>query len=204
LSRALFLGAFLCTACSRDSTEVPQTVLLRLAQEEERVARLELEAAKSKKFYYLVDVGASSLSLRLTGVVLGVYPLESVDLGVPIRAMRPAGELDEELAPLFSCKSTVIEEPREIIPGAPPDPVDPEAEAEAGSMSRAVLVCDPPLTVHIARSYALGFRERVRLPGDDPVDRRVRVIVPRDEAERLFASLPQEMLLLFSRLPRAH
>jgi hypothetical protein len=52
-------------------------------RERERVARLELEAAKSKEFYLLADAASLTLSLKLAGVPLATYKLESIELGLP-------------------------------------------------------------------------------------------------------------------------
>ena len=57
--KALLLAVFL--AQEDAATEVAA------ARERERVARLSLEAAKSKEFYFVADVASRTLSLRRGG-----------------------------------------------------------------------------------------------------------------------------------------
>jgi hypothetical protein len=173
---------------------------LRAAFEEERVARLALEAARSKEFYLLVDVSGSTISLNLGGITLATYRLESVELGLPLTITEPSGD---ELEALFTCEPAVAEEPREIQPGPPPSP---EAQEQTQSSEdeprrkRLHLDCEPPLSVHFVSGGA-GIRERMRLPGDRDRDLRVRLVLAEEDAARLVSSLGEKTLLLFSLAP---
>jgi hypothetical protein len=171
------------------------------ARERERVARLELEAAKSKEFYFVAVAATNTLSLKLAGVPLAEYKLESIEIG---RTLASAGEslaLDE----LYACTAP-LREPVEIVPGPPPAPAAPGTEEEEKpSVPRSsILTCEPPLAVHlVSAGKVLGLRERLRLPGDRKGEPRVRLVVAEGDAERLFSSLPETPLVLFSRVPRA-
>jgi len=171
------------------------------AREAERVARLELEAARSKGFYLLADAASLTLALKLGGVPLTTYKLESIELGLPLASADETVSLDE----LYSCASPP-REPVEIVPGPPPAPSTPgkDEEKKPPVPRSVVLTCEPPLAVHlVSASKVFGLRERLRLFGDRKDERRVRLVVAEADAERLFPSFPSKPLLLFSRVPKA-
>ncbi len=171
------------------------------ARERERVARLELEAAKSKEFYLLADAASLTLSLKLGGVALAAYKLESIELGLPLASAGEALSLDQ----LYRCLAP-SREPVEIVPGPPPAPATPgqDEEKKPPVPRSAVLTCEPPLAVHlVSASKVLGLRERLRIFGDRKDEPRVRLIVAEADAENLFTSLPAKPLVLFSRVPQA-
>lgn len=202
MTRFFFLGLLLFAPWSQAQTE-PPGVSLPLLREQERTARLALEAARSKKFYLIADVGASTLSLHLGAVVLAVYEIQSVALGRLIAKSGSPADLGNELGELYACQSSVIEVPREITPGPPaPPPEADAAPAEKPGRARIVLGCEPSLAVHLTSSSASSLRDHVALPADGSVHRRVRVVLPEADAEQLFASLPAELLLFFSRAPK--
>jgi hypothetical protein len=179
-------------------TAAPDAVSVR---ERERIARLELEAARAKGFYFLVDAATLTLALKLGGVPLATYRLESIDLGRPLASVGEAVSLD----PIYSCVSPP-REPVEIVPGPPPAPSTPgkDEEDEPPAPRSAVLTCEPPLAVHlVSASRVLGLRERLRLFGDRKDEPRVRLVVAEEDADRLFSSLPEKPLFLFSRVPQA-
>jgi hypothetical protein len=170
------------------------------ARERERVARLSLEAARSKEFTFLADVASLTLSLRLGGVELATYKLDSIDLGLPLASSAAAVTLED----LYRC----VAPPREpvlIVPGPPPAPSAAGAEEEEKPPvpRSAILSCEPALSVHlVSASKVLGLRERLRLFGDRKNEPRVRMVVAEADAERLFSSVPTKPLVLFSRAPR--
>lgn len=171
------------------------------ARERERVARLELEAAQSKEFYFVADTAGLTLSLKLRGVLLATYQLDSIEVGTPIASSGESPSLDA----LYACVAPP-REPVEIVPSAPAAPGTPVKEDEdAPPVPRsAVLSCEPPLAVHVvSASKVLGLRERLRLFGDRKDEPRVRLVVAEADAERLFSSLPAKPLVLFSRIPPA-
>jgi hypothetical protein len=173
---------------------------LGAARERERVARLELQAAKSKEFYFIAEASLLTLSLKLAGVPLASYQLDSVEIG---RTLASSGE-SLVLEDLYRCTSPP-REPVEIVPGPPPAPPAPgEEEKKTAKVPRsAVLSCEPPLAVHlVSAGKVLGFRERLRLSSDRKDEPRVRLLVSEADAERLFTSLPETPLILFSRAPR--
>jgi hypothetical protein len=195
--RALILVAALEAAPAQEQNP-PDS--LRAALEEERVARLMLEAARSKEFYLLVDVSGSTLSLNLSGITLATYRLESVELGLPLSVTEPRGD---ELEALFTCEPAVAEAPREIQPGPAPSPAEAQEQPppeEEPRRKRLHLECEPPLSVHLV-SGGSGIRERMRLPWDRERDLRVRVVVAEEDAARLLPSVGQKTLLLFSLAP---
>lgn len=202
LTRFFFLGLLLGAPWSQAQTE-PTGVSLPLLREQERAARLALEAARSKKFYLVADVGASTLSLHFSGIVLAVYPIHSVEFGRLIGKSGSPADFDSELGELYACQSSVSEVPHEITPGPPPIPFEPdEAQVAKTGTARVVLGCEPSLAVHLTSSSASSLRDHLALAADGAVYRRVRVVLPEAEAERLFASLPAELLLFFSRAPK--
>ena len=170
------------------------------ARELERVARLELEAARSKEFYFVADAASLTLSLKLGGVPLGTYKLESMELGRPLASADEALSLDG----LYRC----IAPPRapvEIVPGPPPAPATPgkDEEQQQPVPRSAVLSCEPPLAVHlVSASKVLGLRERLRLFGERKNEPRVRLTIAEADAEKLFSSLPARPLVLLSRVPQ--
>ncbi len=170
------------------------------ARERERVARLSLEAARSKEFYFLVDVASLTLSLRLGGVALATYNLDSADLGLPIASSSEAVPLED----LYSCVGPP-REPVEIVPGPPPAPAAPGTyeEKKPPVPRSAILSCEPPLAVHlVSASKILGLRERLRLFGDRKDEPRVRLVIAEEDSERFFTSLPSKPRVLFSRAPK--
>jgi hypothetical protein len=190
--KALLLAAFLGQGESVGD--------VRYAREVERVARLSLEAARSKEFYFLVDVPSLALSLRLGGVELAAYKLASIDLGMPLASTSTAVALED----LYNCVGPP-REPVEIIPGPPPAPTAPgeEEEKKPPVPRSAILSCEPALAVHVvSASKVLGLRERLRLFGDRKDEPRVRLVVAEEDSDRLFSSLPSKPRVLFSRVPR--
>jgi hypothetical protein len=201
------------------STDPPE---LLSARERERVTRLEVEAARSGQFYLVADAGLSRVTLALSGVALSTYRVERIELGLPPADGAPSGA---ELSGLYHCQAPVLHPPNEIRPGeaaVPPDPGAPPTPGGAdttGSMpaapldstgaaervGRVTIECDSSLSVRIVSSARLGLfeslRSRLRLPGDPPSESRVRIILPEEDAERLFASLPAKLLFFVSRLP---
>jgi len=170
------------------------------ARELERVARLELEAARSKEFYFLADAASLSLSMKLGGVPLATYKLEAIELGLPLASADAALPLDE----LYRCLAPP-RAPVEIVPGPPPTPATPgkDEEKKPPVPRSAVLTCEPPLAVHlVSASRVLGLRERLRLFSDRKDEPRVRLVIAEADAERLFSSLPAKPLVLFSRVPQ--
>ena len=97
--KALLLAVFL--------TQEEAATDVAAARERERVARLSLEAAKSKEFYYVADVASHTLSLRLGGVALATYKLDSIDLGLPVASSAAPVTLED----LYSC----VGPPREPV-----------------------------------------------------------------------------------------
>jgi hypothetical protein len=196
--RALVYLGVLSAGAVQDSSP---PALLRAALEEERVARLALEAARSKEFYLVVDVAGSTLSLNFGGITLATYRLESVELGLPLTITEPSGD---ELSPLFTCEPAVTEAPREIQPGPAPSPAEAQQQTEPpedeAKRKRLHLDCEPPLSVHFVSGGA-GIRERMRIPGDRDRDLRVRVALAEEDGARLVSSLGAKTLLLFSLAP---
>jgi hypothetical protein len=171
------------------------------ARESERVARLELEAARSKGFYLVADTGSRTLSLKLGGIPLTTYKLESMEVGLPLASAEESLSLDA----LYSCVAPP-REPVEIVPGPPsaPSAAGKDEEKKPPVPRSLVLTCEPPLSVHlVSASKVLGLRERLRLFGDRKDEPRVRMVVAEEDAERLFTALPEKPLLLFSRVPQA-
>ena len=171
------------------------------ARELERVARLELEAARSKEFYFVADTASFTLSLKLGGVPLATYKLESIELGRPLASGDEALSLDD----LYRCLAPP-RAPVEIVPGPPPAPATPgkDEEKKPPVPRSAVLSCEPSLAVHlVSASKVLGLRERLRLFSDRKDEPRVRLVVAEADAEKLFSSLPAKPLVVFSRVPQA-
>ena len=195
--QVLFFVAALGAGVAQDDSPPAN---LRAALEEERVARLALEAARSKEFYLLVDVSGSALSLNLSGITLATYRLEAVELGLPLTVTEPSGG---ELQALFTCEPAVAEAPREIQPGPAPSPEaqeDAQPPEDEPKRKRLHLDCEPPLSVHLVSGGA-GIRERMRLPGDRDRDLRVRLVLAEEDAAPLLSSLGQKTRLLFSLAP---
>jgi hypothetical protein len=189
--KALLLAALL------GQGEAPHDVAS--ARELERVARLELEAARSKEFYFVADAASLTLSLKLGGVPLSTYKLESIELGRPLALADEALSLDE----LYRCLAPP-RAPVEIVPGPPPATPGKDEDKKPPVPRSAVLSCEPPLAVHVvSASKVLGFRERLRLFSDRKDEPRVRLVVAEADADKLFSSLPAHPLVLFSRVAQA-
>ncbi len=191
--KALLLAALL------GQGEVPPDVAS--ARERERVARLELEAARAKEFYFLADAASLTLALKLGGVPLATYKLESIEVGLPVASAGESLTLED----LYRCAAP-LREPAEIVPGPPPAPATPgkDEETKPPVPRSAALRCEPPLSVHlVSASKVLGLRERLRLFSDRKDEPRVRLIVSEQDSERLFSSIPGKPLVLFSRVPSA-
>jgi hypothetical protein len=180
---------------------------LRAARERERVARLALEAARTGQFTLVADAGASRLTLSLSGVPLATYRVERIDLGLPPSDGTASGD---ELSELYRCRAPSLHPPNEIRPGdaVPADPVagEPTGPRETTPpIGRVAVECDSSLSVRLVSSADLdladSLRDRLRLPGEPPAAARVRIVLPPEEAERLFASLPAKVLFFVSRLP---
>jgi hypothetical protein len=172
------------------------------ARERERVARLELEAARSKEFYFVVDTAARRLSLKLSGVPLATYALESIEVGMPLLSSGEPPALED----LYRCAAPA-REPVEIVPGPPPAPTadsPKDEEPKAAVPRRVALTCEPALAVHlVSAGNVLGLRERLRLFGDRRNEPRLRLVVAEADSDRLFSSIPAKPLVLVSRAPRA-
>jgi hypothetical protein len=208
LTLALSAGAAQSESQTETETEIGTVPLeLRAARERERVTRLEVEAAQAGEFYLIADAGASRLRFCLSGVVLATYRTDRIDLGLPPAEGAPSGE---ELNALYHCQAPVLHPPAELRPGEAAVPPEPNAKAEestekADRIGRVSVDCGPSLALRLVSSSSLGWieslRERLRLSGDPQGAVRMRIVLPEEDAERLFASLPPKLLFFVSRVP---
>ncbi len=132
-------------------------------------------------------------------------------MGLPPAAGAPAGVEGNDL---YHCRVPMLHPPTEIRLGeaaVPSDPKTPESTESQKSAEPAADVggvsidCDPSLALRLVSSSSLGIleslRERLRLPGDPPSGVRLRIVLPDEDARRLFASLPSKILFFVSRVP---
>lgn len=181
---------------------------LREARERARVMRLGVEAARTREFTLIADPGASRLTLALSGVVLATYRVDRMDLGLVSSEGAPSAS---ELGDLYRCQAPVLHPPAEVRPGeaARPDDSKGTATESAGAapIRRVPVDCGSSLAIRLISSSSFGLvegiRDRLRLPGDLPVAVRARIILPQEDAERLFASLPSKFLFLVCRATAA-
>ena len=203
MTHLLFAGILGLAGVVQPTETIPAQ---RAVKEQERVVRLSLEAARSKEFYLVADVGSKSLALGIAGVNLASYRLESIEVGIPLTAGSP--EENSNLQDLYACEAPVLRRPTEIVPGQPvPADLPDDPGASDDGHRRVVLDCEPSLTVSLIEGSALGRFEGLgdwlRLPWQRGADFRVRIFVEEEDADELFASIPPKFLLLFSRVPNA-
>jgi hypothetical protein len=164
--------------------------------EEARFASQELEVAKAGGFYYVLDIQGRTLTLKLRGVELRSYPLQSVELGAPM-----GGPDDPDwLQRVCRFQRDVTEEPPQIQPGAssaenPLLGVDTPATPSSFTMS-----CDSRLSIRIRAESEHGFWSSFadRWALDEPTRSvRLRLHLADEEARSLYRSLPAEASILF-------
>jgi len=166
------------------------------ATEEARFASQELEVAKTGGFYYVLDIQGKTLTLKLRGVELRSYPLQSVELGVPM-----GGPDDPDwLQRVCLFQRDVTDEPQQIQPGAasaenPLLAVDSPATPSSFTMS-----CDSGLSIRIRAESEHGIWSSLadRWSLDEPTRSvRLRLRLPDEDARSLYRSLPDKASILF-------
>ncbi len=173
------------------------SVSTRLSREAE-IARLELEAAETGSPYFVLDIAGGKLGLRLKGVELRSYDLQSVELGkLPFSgSATPASEVswcDFELSPVHPRK--------EIQPDLPTIPSPSQAgEAEENLPSSFFIRCGLHLAIRfLSESWHNGWSsltDRLRKPGEPQDAMRLRVRVPDSDIKELYQAMPDRGKLL--------
>ncbi len=176
---------------------------------------LELELAKGKPFYLLLDTETPRLRLMLNGVVLEEFPVERLDMGVPERLFvngRAPDEVREriwkagKLDPPNRDQRTVIKPPEPNTPEdelKPPEPMTPIPAPD-----RYFVKFDGPLVLEVrsvgsptsllGRIVGASQRQLTDLAAvvGGGAASRVRVFLQHADAELLYQSLPPETQLL--------
>ena len=213
VAAVLALGAPACVPAAAGA-EDPGTVWRREAAAN-RALRPQLELAKGKEFYLVLDTEASRLRLMLLGVVLEDFPVERIDLGVPERLFVNGGAPAElrgrvwtagKLDPSNRDERSVMRipdpdtPPEELEPPTPEPPPTPparyfvrfdgslvlEVRAEGSSSSLPGRIVEAGRRRwHDLASVATG-----RTPA------RIRVHLEDADADLLFQSLPPGTHLL--------
>jgi hypothetical protein len=187
----------------------------RQAAAENRSLGLELELAKGKAFYRLLDTETPRLRLMLNGVALEEFPVDRYDLGVPERMFVNGGSPDEvrdriwkagKLDPPNRDERTVIKPPDPGTPEdelKPPDPMTPLPVPDRffvkfdGSLMLEVRT-DGSSSSFLGRIVEAGQRHladlAIAVSGDAAA--RVRVFLRHADAELLYQSLPPDTQLL--------
>jgi len=186
------LGSFLIAASLTLQEGDPN----QLAQQV-RFASQELELAKAEVFYYVLDAGGRTLTLKLRGVELRTFPLLSVDLGEPL-----GGPGDPDwLARVYEFQKDSSTERQEMKPGqAPGEPALP-AEPDTATPPSFTLRCEPGLTIRIRaeseRTLSASISDRWAL--DEPMGGvRLRLRLADEDVRSLYRSLPDKAKILFA------
>ena len=167
---------------------------LRSLHERERVARLELEAAKSGELYFVLDVPASTLRFALRGVVLETFSVQEVSIGRRLGSGSTADPIRE----LHTCEKGIPDTPVEIVPGAPlPDLAPPEPPPWLD------LGCGPSLAIHIDSEAGTGWVHGLleHVAGDTTTNARLRIVVPDEDYAALAATMPPKSRWIFAFYP---
>jgi len=189
------LGSFLIAASLTLQEGDPN----QLAQQV-RFASQELELAKAEVFYYVLDAGGRTLTLKLRGVELRRFPLLSVDLGEPL-----GGPGDPDwLARVYEFQKDSSTQRQEMTPGQAPGepalPADPDT-ADTATPSSFTLRCEPGLTIRIRaeseRTFSASISDRWAL--DEPMGGvRLRLRLADENVRSLYRSLPDKAKILFT------
>ncbi len=197
---------------ARAGAEDTRTVWQREAVASETLGR-QLELAKGKEFYLVLDTEASRLRLMLLGVVLEEFPVERIDLGVPERLFIN-GAVEGDLRGRVWSTGTLDppnrdERPVIRIPDPNhPDEEPPMPEPPPRSPNRYFVRFDGPLVLEVrspgSSSSLLGrIVEAGRRHWNDlaavatgQAAARVRVFLRDADADQLFQSLPPGTKLL--------
>jgi hypothetical protein len=164
--------------------------------DEARFASQELEVAKAGGFYYVLDIQGKILTLKLRGVELRSYPLQSVELGVPM-----GGPADPDwLQRVYLFHREVTDQPQQIEPGGP-SPENPLLAVDSpATPSSFTMSCDSGLSIRIRADSEHGFWSSMadRWALDEPTRSvRLRLRLTDADAHGLYRSLPDKANILF-------
>jgi len=175
---------------------------------------LELELAKGKGFYLVLDSAASRLRLMLQGVVLEEFPVERLDLGLPERLFVNGAAPDEMRSRVWSAGA--LDPPnrdeRQVIrvpdPKTPPDELEPPmALPPVAAPERYFVRFAGPLVLEVRSAGSSSLLGRLVEAAERRLDdltavvkgrtaSRVRVFLRDADAELLYQSLPPETQFL--------
>jgi len=161
-----------------------------------RFASQELSVAKTKEFYYVMDIPGRALTLKLRGVTLRSYPLQTVELGAPL-----GGPTDPDWAQrICDFRKESVPPPRQIEPGGA-SLENPLLSDDAVAIPTSfTMSCNSGLSIRIRTASDGGFWSSLadRWALDNPTRSvRLRVRMTDEEARRLYRSLPDEAKILF-------
>ena len=164
--------------------------------DEARLASQELEVAKSKGFYYVMDIPGRALTLKLRGVTLRSYPLQTVELGEPL-----GGPADPDWAQgVCRFRKETESPPRQIEPGGSSLENPLLSDDGPAPPTSFMMSCDSGLSIRIRTASHGGFWSSLadRWVLDNPTRSvRLRVLMADEDAQRLYRSLPDEAVILF-------
>ena len=186
-----------------------------------RALEQRLELSRGKRFYLLLDLDSSTLSLRLGGALLDEMPVHALEIGVPrvlfVRRGRPlawqartftAGELvpsrERERVEIVAQPVTEDggggEEPEEVGVPAPPEELYDVPSRFLVRFTEGLTLEVRPRGASTSLLARLGDAVAALRP-TLPEKLRVRVEVSPEDYDGLYRSLPPEVALLA--LPRS-
>lgn len=166
----VFLVAVALLAASSASAASPEPDHLARLTYENALLRKQLDLAKGKSFYLLLDPPAGTLELRYRGALLQKYAVSGLEVGVPRVAYRARAQAEDWEGRIWEGGS--LEPPRALdrveIQAPPPTPEGNEVE-----------IAIPPTP---EEKYPVPVRYHIRFDGGLSIEVRP----PGSEAERGF------------------
>ena len=213
---AVALVAAAALAATTPTASTPTTGdLSRLVQKNELLKK-QLELAKGKEFYLLLDPQAQTLSLMFRAALLQQYRVEALEVGVPRVVYRPHADISRwdgriwekgALDPTRELDRVEMQAPPPTKEGTEPEvriPLTPEEKYPvppryhirfAGGLSIEVR---PPNTdakrgfwANVKANVAAWFEDAKAASRSEPTDTvRLHLVLSKKDAESLYRALP--------------
>jgi hypothetical protein len=166
---------------------------------EARVARQELEAAQSGAFYLIVDATEKKVTLKIRGVDLRSFAVQSIEMGAVLRGGRGSIGWAESLHDFARTQSLARKE------------LQPEKTAETGNSNLLDeereptppvfrIACGPALSIRFIpegrRGLWAGISDRVVGPDEPRGAIRLRIRLAPSDYEELYRSMPERGKLI--------
>lgn len=218
---AIALAAAAALAGTTPAASTPTPVEFSRLVYKNELLKNQLELAKGKEFYLLLDPQAKNLTLMFRAALLQQYRIEALEVGVPRvvyrtradasrwdgrvwekGALDPARELDrvEMQAPPPTKEGT---EPEVKVPKTPEEkyPVPPRYHIRfAGGLSIEVRPpnedAKPGFWANVSKSVSTWLEDARAASRSEPTDTvRLHLVLSKKEAESLYRALPPDTKL---------